>query len=95
MQQEFDFSGLGYIDYQETHMNKNEKNKNQLKGRAEEAESKVKKAEGRTEEVEGKVKEAVGVLVDDKDMQIKGNVQKNVGKVKSEYFDGINEDTKE
>lgn len=81
MQQEFKFSGLGCIDYQETHMNKNEKNKNQIKGRAEEA--------------EGKVKEAVGVLLDDKDMQIKGNVQKNVGKVKSEYFDGFNEDTKE
>ena len=62
-------------------MNKNEKIKKKLKGRA--------------EEVEGKVKEAVGVLVDDKDMQIKGNVQKNVGKVKSEYFDGLNEDTKE
>jgi uncharacterized protein YjbJ (UPF0337 family) len=94
MQQEFDFSGLGYIDYQETHMNKNEKNKNQLKGRVEEIEAKVKKAEGRTEEAEGKVKEAVGVLLDDKDMQIKGNVQKNVGKVKSGYFDGLNKDTK-
>ena len=60
-------------------MNKNEIQKNQLKGRAEEA--------------EGKVKEAIGVLKDDKDMQIKGNVQKNVGKVKSEYFDGLNDDT--
>ena len=30
-------------------MNKNEKNKNQLKGRVEEIEAKVKKAEGRTE----------------------------------------------
>ena len=44
-------------------MSKNQINNNQLKGRAEEA--------------EGKVKEAVGVLLDDKDMQIKGNVQKN------------------
>ena len=73
-------------------MNKNEKNKKQLNDRAE---GKIKEAEGRIEEAEGKVKEAVGVLVDDKDMQIKGNVQKNVGKVKSEYFDGLNEDNKE
>jgi uncharacterized protein YjbJ (UPF0337 family) len=43
-------------------MNKNEIHKNQIKGQAEES--------------EGKVKEAVGVLLDDKDMQIKGNVQK-------------------
>jgi uncharacterized protein YjbJ (UPF0337 family) len=75
-------------------MNKKEKKKNQIKDRAEEAEGKVKKAEGRAEEAEGKVKEATGVLLDDKDMQIKGNVKKNVGKVKSGYFDGLNEDTK-
>ena len=56
-------------------MNKNEIRKNQIKGRAEQA--------------EGKVKEALGVLLDDKDMAIKGNVQKNVGKVKSEYFEGL------
>jgi uncharacterized protein YjbJ (UPF0337 family) len=62
-------------------MSKNQINNNQLKGRAEEA--------------EGKVKEAVGVLLDDKDMQIKGNVQKNVGKVKSDYFDGLKEDIKD
>jgi hypothetical protein len=35
------------------------------------------------------------VLLDDKDMQKKGNVMNNVGKVKSGYFDGLNEDTKE
>jgi uncharacterized protein YjbJ (UPF0337 family) len=42
---------------------------------------------------EGKVKEATGALLDDKVMQIKGNAQKNVGKVKSGYFDGLDEDT--
>ena len=53
------------------------------------------KIKGQAEEAEGKIKEAVGVLLDDKDMQIKGNVQKNVGKVKSEYFDGLKEDIKD
>ncbi|MGZ8548946.1 MAG: CsbD family protein [Sulfuricurvum sp.] len=53
------------------------------------------KIKGQAEEAEGKIKEAVSVLLDDKDMQIKGNVQKNVGKVKSEYFDGLKEDIKD
>jgi uncharacterized protein YjbJ (UPF0337 family) len=53
------------------------------------------KIKAQAEEAEGKIKEAVGVLLDDKDMQIKGNVQKNVGKVKSEYFDGLKEDIKD
>jgi hypothetical protein len=52
MQQGFKFFGLGYIDLGGTHMNKNELNKNQIIGRAQEA--------------EGKVKEASGVLLDDK-----------------------------
>jgi len=35
---------------------------------------------GKVEEVKGKVKEAAGVLLDDKGMEIEGNIQKNVGK---------------
>ena len=36
---------------------------------------------GRVEEAKGKVKEVAGVILDDKGMEIEGNVQKNVGKV--------------
>jgi uncharacterized protein YjbJ (UPF0337 family) len=41
--------------------------------------------EGLVEEVKGKVKEAAGVILDDKDLEIEGNVQKNVGKVQSGF----------
>jgi uncharacterized protein YjbJ (UPF0337 family) len=73
MPQAFKFSGLGHIDYQETNMNKNEIQKNQIIGRVDEG--------------EGKVKQAVGVLLDDKDLEIKDKVHKNIGKLRSEYFD--------
>ncbi|WP_262966604.1 CsbD family protein [Methylobacter psychrophilus] len=43
--------------------------------------------EGLFEKVKGKVKEATGVILDDKDMEIKGNVQKNIGKVQSDFGD--------
>jgi uncharacterized protein YjbJ (UPF0337 family) len=42
---------------------------------------------GRVEEAKGKVKEAAGVLLDDKDLEIEGNVQKNVGKVQAGFGD--------
>jgi uncharacterized protein YjbJ (UPF0337 family) len=42
---------------------------------------------GRVEEAKGKVKEAAGVLLDDKDMETEGNVQKNVGKVQAGFGD--------
>jgi uncharacterized protein YjbJ (UPF0337 family) len=67
-------SGHGKINYQETLMNKD-----QIKGRVEEA--------------KGKVKEAAGVILDDKGMEIEGNVQKNVGKVQSGFGD-LKEDIK-
>ena len=54
-------------------MNKNEIQKNQIIGRVDEG--------------EGKVKQAVGVLLDDKDLEIKDKVHKNIGKLRSEYFD--------
>jgi uncharacterized protein YjbJ (UPF0337 family) len=50
-------------------------------------------ADGLVEEVKGKVKEAAGVILDDKEMEIEGNVQKNVGKVQSGFGD-LKEDIK-
>jgi len=38
---------------------------------------------GKVEEAKGKVKEVAGKILDDKGMEIEGNVQKNVGKVQS------------
>ena len=38
---------------------------------------------GRVEEAKGKVKEAAGVILDDDSLGIEGNVQKNVGKIQS------------
>ena len=61
-------------NYQETLMNKD-----QIKGRVEEA--------------KGKVKEAVGVILDDNSLEIEGNVQKNVGKIQSGLGD-LKEDIK-
>jgi uncharacterized protein YjbJ (UPF0337 family) len=44
-------------------------NKDQVKGRAEEA--------------KGKVKEVAGHMVGNKDLELEGNIQKNVGKVQA------------
>ena len=38
---------------------------------------------GRIEEYKGKVKEVTGEILDDEDMEIRGNVQKNAGKVRA------------
>lgn len=43
--------------------------------------------DGRVGEAEGKVKEATGVILDDKEMQAEGNVQKNIGKAQKGYGD--------
>ncbi len=43
--------------------------------------------EGRAGEAAGKAKEATGVILDDKNMQTEGNVQKNVGKAQKGYGD--------
>jgi uncharacterized protein YjbJ (UPF0337 family) len=42
---------------------------------------------GRVEEAKGKVKEVVGNVLDDDQMELEGNVQKNVGKVQAGFGD--------
>ncbi|MGZ4957471.1 MAG: CsbD family protein [Methylobacter sp.] len=49
--------------------------------------------EGRVDEAKGKVKEATGVILDDKKMQVEGNVQKNIGKAQGNFGD-IKQDIK-
>jgi len=49
---------------------------------------------GRVEEAKGKVKEATGVLLDDEGMEVEGNIQKNVGKIKKGFGD-LKEDIKD
>ncbi len=38
---------------------------------------------GRVEEAKGKVKEVAGHVVGNKDLELEGNIQKNVGKVRA------------
>lgn len=49
---------------------------------------------GRVEAAKGKIKEAAGVLMDDKDMETEGGVQKNLGKIQAGFGD-IKEEVKE
>ena len=42
---------------------------------------------GRINEAEGKVKEVVGKAVGNKEVEIKGNLQKNVGAVQASFGD--------
>ncbi len=49
---------------------------------------------GRMEQTKGKVKEVTGKIIGDKQMELEGNVQKNVGKVQSGYGD-LKKDIKE
>jgi uncharacterized protein YjbJ (UPF0337 family) len=49
---------------------------------------------GRVEETKGAVKEITGKVLDDKGMEIEGNIQKNVGKAQAGYGD-IKQDIKE
>ena len=42
---------------------------------------------GRIEEVKGKVKEVAGKITDDKDLEVKGNIQKNIGKAQAGFGD--------
>jgi uncharacterized protein YjbJ (UPF0337 family) len=73
----FEASGpLAGIHYQE-HMNMN---KDQLKGRVEEA--------------KGTIKEATGKLVGDETLEAKGNIQKNLGKVQEKVGD-VKQDVKD
>jgi uncharacterized protein YjbJ (UPF0337 family) len=46
---------------------------------------------GRVEEAKGKVKEVAGKVMNDKEMEIKGNVQKNVGKTQAGLGDAKEE----
>ena len=39
--------------------------------------------QGRVEEAQGKVKEVVGKIVGNKDLEVKGNVQKNAGVIQA------------
>lgn len=39
--------------------------------------------EGRLEETKGKVKEVAGKILDDKEMEIKGGIEKNLGKAQA------------
>ncbi len=50
--------------------------------------------DGRIEQVKGKVKEVTGKVIDDKDLEARGTVQKNVGKVQTAYGD-VKEDIKD
>jgi uncharacterized protein YjbJ (UPF0337 family) len=43
--------------------------------------------QGRTEEAQGKVKEVVGNAVGDTNLEVKGNIQKNVGAVQASVGD--------
>ena len=49
---------------------------------------------GRIDEAKGTVKEVVGKILDDKDLEVEGNVQKNVGKVQAGFGD-LKEDVKD
>jgi uncharacterized protein YjbJ (UPF0337 family) len=49
--------------------------------------------QGRAEEAKGNVKEAVGKVVGNKDLEVKGNIQKNVGAVQASLGD-VKEDVK-
>jgi len=42
---------------------------------------------GRVEEAQGSVKEATGKVLDDKGMEMDGNIQKNMGKIQAGYGD--------
>ena len=42
---------------------------------------------GRIEEVKGKIKEVAGKITDDKNLEAKGNIQKNIGKAKASFGD--------
>jgi len=48
---------------------------------------------GRVEEAKGKVKEVTGNILDDEELELEGNIQKNIGKAKAGFGD-LKEDLK-
>jgi uncharacterized protein YjbJ (UPF0337 family) len=72
-------SGHGYGGHDSTPDQDTVMNKDQVKGRYEEA--------------KGKVKEVAGNVSGDKELEIEGNIQKNVGKVQAGVGD-VKEDIK-
>lgn len=50
--------------------------------------------QGRIDQVKGNVKEEIGQILDDKDMEVEGLIEKNVGKFQSGFGD-LAEDVKE
>jgi uncharacterized protein YjbJ (UPF0337 family) len=49
---------------------------------------------GRIKEAEGKIKEVAGKLVGNEELEAKGNIQKNLGKVQAKFGD-IKKDVKD
>jgi len=49
---------------------------------------------GRVEEAKGSIKEGAGKVVGDKTLELKGNVQKNLGKVQGTFGD-VKQDVKD
>jgi uncharacterized protein YjbJ (UPF0337 family) len=49
---------------------------------------------GRVEEAKGTIKEATGKLVGDKTLEAKGNIEKNLGKVQAKFGD-VKQDVKD
>lgn len=50
--------------------------------------------QGRIKEAQGKVKEVTGKILGDEEMEVKGNIQKNVGKAQAGLGD-LKEDIKD
>lgn len=49
---------------------------------------------GRIDEIKGKAKEVAGQILDDKDLEVEGLIEKNVGKFQSGFGD-LTEDVKD
>jgi uncharacterized protein YjbJ (UPF0337 family) len=49
---------------------------------------------GRVEEAKGAIKEATGKVMDDKTLEAKGNIEKNLGKVQAKFGD-VKQDVKD
>ena len=47
----------------------------------------IDQVKGHTDEAVGKVKEAVGAVVGNKELELKGTIQKNIGKVQAKLGD--------